>query len=230
MKQPTQDIYGIVTDKIITMLDQGVIPWHQPWHGRGVPCNLLTMRPYRGINVLLLNMLGYKQNYFLSFNQIKAIGGSVKKGEKSELIVFWKYLEKKGETETDETESKLRKRVLRYYHVFNIEQCTGIPERLVPQVPQNVNDPITLCEQIVLDMPNRPQIRHFENEAYYVPKDDYINMPDIEYFTKSEAYYATLFHELVHNAANKIMPHGIARGLVSRAFSVRVYGIIFDLF
>jgi antirestriction protein ArdC len=202
MEKTSHDIYAIVTDKIINLLDRGIIPWRKPWHGRGAPCNLLTMRPYRGINVLLLNMLGYKQNYFLSFNQVKAIGGSVKKNEKSQLVVFWKYLGKNNETATEETAEKKSRRVLRYYHVFNVEQCTGIPDRFIPPVPQNANDPITLCEQTVLGMPNRPDICHLDNEAYYVPTEDYVNMPDIEYFTKSEAYYATLFHELVHSTGH----------------------------
>jgi antirestriction protein ArdC len=199
MENTNHNIYSMVTDKIITLLSQGVIPWRKPWHGRGAPCNLLTMRPYRGINVLLLNMLGYKQNYFLSFNQVKAIGGSVKKNEKSQVVVFWKYLGKQDEAET---EDKKTKRVLRYYHVFNIEQCTGIPDRLIPPITQNDNDPIALCEEIVLGMPNKPDIRHMENEAYYIAEEDYINMPDIEYFSKSEAYYATLFHELIHSTGH----------------------------
>jgi antirestriction protein ArdC len=113
--------------------------------------------------------------------------------------------------------------------VFNVAQCDGIRSNLIPEVKRD-NKPIEICERIVDQMPNKPTMQYMENEAYYIPSEDILNMPDIEYFIESEAYYATLFHELLHNAANKIMPHGIARGLVSRAFPVRVYGIIFDLF
>ena len=106
MKNTDKDVYAIVTNKIINLLDQGIIPWRKPWHGRGIPCNLVTMKPYRGINVMLLNMLGYKRNYFLSFNQVKAIGGSVKKNEKSQIVVFWKYPNKKEEEQNEETIGK----------------------------------------------------------------------------------------------------------------------------
>lgn len=203
MEKTNQDVYAIVTNKIIKLLDQGIIPWRKPWHGRGVPCNLLTMRPYRGINVMLLNMLGYQRNYFLSFNQVKAIGGSVKKDEKSQIVVFWKYLEKKKEAQDEKSEKQEAKRVLRYYHVFNIEQTTGIPERFIPPIVENDNDIITVCDEVITGMPNKPDIRHLDNEAYYQPIEDYINMPDIEYFKQSEAYYATLFHELVHSTGHE---------------------------
>ena len=203
MENTEKDVYAIVTNKIIKMLDQGIIPWRKPWHGRGIPCNLLTMRPYRGINVMLLNMLGYKRNYFLSFNQVKALGGSVKKDEKSQIVVFWKYIEKKDDKrDGDVSETKL-KPMLRYYHVFNIEQCTGIPERLIPPLPECHNDIITICDEVIAVMPNKPDIRHLENEAYYHPIDDYVNMPDLEYFAQSEAYYATLFHELIHSTGHE---------------------------
>jgi antirestriction protein ArdC len=201
MGKTDQDVYAIVTNKIVRLLEQGIVPWRKPWHGRGMPCNLLTMRPYRGINLMLLNILNYKRNYFLSFKQVKALGGSVKKDEKAQLVVFWKYLKKKDERESEETEQKAW-RVLRYYHVFNIEQCTGIPERLIQPIVENHNDLISVCDEVIQGMPNKPDIRFIENEACYYPAKDYINMPDIERFTQSEAYYSTLFHELVHSTGH----------------------------
>jgi antirestriction protein ArdC len=202
MEKTNQDVYGIVTDKIIKMLNQGIVPWRKPWHGRGIPCNLLTMRPYRGINLMLLNMLGYKRNYFLSFGQVKALGGSVKKDEKSQIVVFWKYLQKKGKVEESEEAKEKAWRVLRYYNVFNIEQCTGIPDRFIPPIIENANDAIAVCDEVVQGMPNKPEIRFVENEACYYPTEDYINMPDMECFAQSEAYYSTLFHELVHSTGH----------------------------
>lgn len=194
------DIYQHVTDKIIKLLEDNVVPWKKPWHDGGIPSNLITKRAYRGINLLLLALTGYKQNLFLSFKQVKDLGGSVKKDEKAHLVVFWKALPKKDEAE-DEQKSTSVKRVLRYYYVFNIEQCTGLPANLIPDITQP-NDPISTCEGIVGGMPEKPEIRYMENIAYYHPEEDYINMPDIEYFIDSKAYYSTLFHELIHSTGH----------------------------
>jgi len=228
MENQKTDIFEMVTNKIINLLEAGTIPWKKPWTGGGLPRNLLTKKAYRGINILLLNSLGYSQNYFLTFDQVKALGGSVIKGEKSQIVVCWKWIDVNKDQSYAPGEKKQQKPMIRYYHVFNVAQCTGLPVDVVPQITRE-NDPIEACDRIIEHMPNKPRIQYEENEAYYHPKEDFINMPEIEYFVESEAYYATLFHELVHNAANKIMPHRIARVLVSRAFPVRTYGINYKL-
>jgi len=94
-----------------------------------------------------------------------------------------------------------RKRpVLRYYYVFNVTQCTGlyIPK---PEARDAVN-PIAKCEAIIGAMSNRPKIVHNENEAYYEPVADFINMPSMQQFESAEYYYSTLMHELVHSTGN----------------------------
>lgn len=202
MENQKPDIYEIVNNRIITLLEAGTIPWKKPWSDGGLPKNLLTKKPYRGINILLLNALGYAQNYFLTFDQVKALGGSVKKGEKSQVVVFWKWIDTNKDAPTSPDEKKQQKPMLRYYHVFNVAQCTGIPADQIPVITKE-NHPITACDSVFENMPNRPRLVHEENQAFYHPKEDYVNMPDIEYFVESEAYYATLFHELIHSTGHK---------------------------
>src|ERR1035437_4133694 len=195
----TANVYEIVNKRIIEHLEKGVIPWQQPWAKSGAPKNLISGRNYRGINVWLLNSLGYSQNYFLSFKQVKELGGSIKKDEKATEVIFWKWLEK----ENLETNKKEKIPLLRYYRVFNVEQCVDIPKEKLPPVIEKNNDPIQTCEQIISQMPTRPDIRHNENRAYYHKVDDYINVPKLESFKDSQSYYGTLFHELVHSTGNK---------------------------
>lgn len=199
----TANVYEIVNKRIIEHLEKGVVPWQQPWAESGAPKNLISGRNYRGINVWLLNSLGYSQNYFLSFKQVKELGGSIKKGEKASEVVFWKWIEKDN-IETNAT-SKTKEKIplLRYYRVFNVEQCIGIPiEKLHPVTEKN-NDPIQTCEQIISQMPSRPNIRHTENRAYYHTGRDFINVPPMENFKDSQSYYGTLFHELVHSTGHQ---------------------------
>src|SRR5438128_4094020 len=117
--QPKRNVYDIVTEKIIAQLEQGVIPWHKPWANVGAPVNLVTGRPYRGINVILLSCAGYSSPYWMTYKQAQDMGGHVRKSEKSTLVVFWKWLEAEGESEPDtEQETVRRTPLLRYYNVF----------------------------------------------------------------------------------------------------------------
>ena len=100
-----KDVYSIVTDRIIEHLEKGVIPWRQPWTKAGLPKNLISGKHYRGINVLLLASLHYPQNCFLTFKQVKELGGSVKKGEKSQEVIFWKQIERENK-KTKEMETR----------------------------------------------------------------------------------------------------------------------------
>ncbi len=194
----TTDVYTIVTNRIIEHLEKGVVPWHQTWTEAGLPRNLVTRKQYRGVNVWLLSAFDYSQNYFLTFNQVKELGGSVKKGEKSQEVIFWKWIEK----ENEETKEKERIPMLKYYRVFNISQCEGIPEEKIPQQELRLNNPIETCEKVINEMPSIPKIQHKEQQAYYNRVGDYINMPKIETFDKSEDYYGALFHELVHSTGH----------------------------
>ena len=195
-----RDVYTIVTERIIEKLEQGVVPWRQPWQDAGLPQNLITQRPYRGINVMLLASLGHAKNYFLTFKQLKALGGSVKKDEKANLVVFWNWVDAKATDESREENKKVP--YLRYYHVFNVAQCDSIPNTLIPEIRSNAN-PIPECEKVVSAMPDKPFIRHDEPKAYYSPTLDIVNMPEQALFESDESYYATLFHELVHSTGHQ---------------------------
>jgi antirestriction protein ArdC len=198
-----KDVYAIVTEQIIKKLEQGTVPWHQPWTNAGIPRNLISKRPYRGINVMLLSMLGYEHNLFLTYNQLQQLGGYVRKGEHGHTVVFWNYVEVSVKhPEVQEDENKRKVPYLRYYLVFNVAQCEGIPKWKLPTVAKTSFDPIPVCEQIVEKMPQRPLIKYEEHRAFYDPLRDYINMPAFSSFESAEAFYSTLMHELMHSTGH----------------------------
>lgn len=200
-----KDVYAIVTEQIIKQLEKGTVPWKQPWTDAGVPRNLISKRRYRGINVMLLSMLGYEQNLFLTYNQLQDLGGHVKKGEHGHIVVFWNYLEVslRQQDEPEDETSKRKVPYLRYYLVFNVAQCEGIPTWKLPAVTRAPISPIPLCEAIVEKMPQRPSIKYgVEQRAFYDPLHDYVNMPSRESFNSSESLYGTLMHELVHSTGH----------------------------
>lgn len=203
-------VYEIITDRIISMLNRGVVPWHKPWVGGAalaLPKNLHSGKPYRGVNTFLLHSMEFASPYWLTFNQALQRGGAVRKGEKSTPVVFWKWLEP-GEDAPD----KKKIPMLRYYSVFNVEQCDGI-EYPKPEAPATFDfNPVGRAEQIVAGMPNKPEVLFRGDSACYRPATDLILMPEPSRFRSSEEYYSTLFHELTHATghASRLNRSGVA--------------------
>ena len=195
-------VYSVITDAIIKKLEEGTIPWKMPWSS-DAPKNLISGKSYRGINVFLLGSLGYMSPYWLTFKQAQSLGGHVNKGEKSVPVIFWKSWRTMETNDEGKLEEKGRF-VLRYYRVFNIEQCT-LPAEEVPQEDPTTRafDPIPKCEQVVKAMPNAPEITHQSQRACYSPLLDIVNMPKPESFDAPVNYYSTLFHELAHSTGHQ---------------------------
>lgn len=192
------DVYEMVTTRIIELLEAGTVPWQKPWTDAGVPMNFISKRPYRGINLWLLLSLNYERNLFLTWDQLKKIGGSVNQGEHGYIVIFWKNVKKQPEELGKDGHPKTVP-MLRYYKVFNIQQCRDVPQDIIPELIKEDVDPILECEAIIQTMPDCPVIKHKEQKAFYHIVEDYINMPKKKSFKSNEAYYSTFFHELVHS-------------------------------
>jgi antirestriction protein ArdC len=195
----TNKVYEIVTEKIIAALESGTPPWRKPWTA-GIPRNATTNRPYSGINSLLLGMTPYSDPRWLTFKQCSAKGGKVRKGEKSTLVIFWKTNTITQETDSGELTEKTIP-FLRYYLVFNVEQCEGLD---LPALETRNVDVIAEAEAIVANMPNPPSINHDGGgKAYYRPQLDSIHLPQRNSFDSAGEYYSTLFHELTHSTGHQ---------------------------
>ena len=192
------DVYQLVTARIIELLEAGTIPWQKPWDESGVPMNVISKRPYRGINLWLLLSLNYERNLFLTWDQLKKIGGSVNQGQHGHIVVFWKQVNKVPE-ELDSNGKQKTTPMLRYYKVFNIAQCRDIPKELIPELLTETVDPILECEAIINMMPDSPLLIFTGKKAYYDVEKDHVVLPSLKRFKTSESYYSTLFHELVHS-------------------------------
>ena len=70
-------VYDIVTSQIIELLEQGEVPWRKPWKSLGGPRNLISKKPYQGINQFLLNVSTHKSPYWLTFKQASEKGGHI---------------------------------------------------------------------------------------------------------------------------------------------------------
>ncbi|MEG9437770.1 DUF1738 domain-containing protein [Edaphobacter sp. HDX4] len=218
MQKPNSDrlnTYQTVTDRIIANLERGVIPWEKPWKspkfaGGVFPRNFHTGKPYRGINIMLLWGSEYSSPFWLTFKQAQELGGTVRKGERSERIVFYKPMLKGDETgqptEEKVSDSKRLLFMLTSYSVFNVEQCDGLNVPLIEEPALTEAELDVSCEAMVSNWAGRPTIRteiRSESRAYYRPSTDSVHLPARFRFVGGAHYYKTLFHELIHSTGHE---------------------------
>jgi antirestriction protein ArdC len=201
MNQST-DTYQIVTDRIIAKLEAGTIPWkHFASNPLTEPKNFVSKRAYHGINRLLLSGSKHNSDYYLTFNQCADLGGRIKKGAKSEIVVFWRFIDVEDKENPGETKQIP---FLKYYRVFSIEDAEGIDYAKLPEQSERDSNPIEEAEAIVANMPNRPRLVIDQTpKAYYSPSEDFIHMTERSACVSDSAYYDTLFHECVHATGHK---------------------------
>lgn len=190
-------VYEIVTNQIIEALEKGVVPWQAKHNALFIPPqNYSSGKPYRGINFFLLACFS-DNPFWMTFKQLSAKGGTVKKGSKSRIVCFWKWIHKDKNGKNLASEKGAYKSIpcLRYYRVFSADDIEGI-EFVYPEKPElKPNQKIKKAESIVADTGVRI-LRG--NQPLYNPSRDFIKMPEIGQFESSEYYYKTLFHELTH--------------------------------
>ncbi len=200
-------VHRIVTERMIAALQRGTVPWRKPWQAAaGRPRSMSTGAPYRGVNVFLLGLTaaeeGYGSPFWGTYRQIAGLGGQVRKGERSALVVFWKHAQA-GHRDPQTGELTARSLpVLRYYRVFNAAQADHLAERFHPTPGEHseISQP-----QAVLDgyLACGPELVHVAGDrADYHPATDTIRLPLRSQFRTAEGYYATAFHEAGHSTGH----------------------------
>ena len=214
----TEEIYQKVTNTIIEMLEKVnendyTIFWNHINKQR--PKNILKNTYYTGINFLYLLAVAdnkkYQTNHWLTFFEIRELKAKIKKGSKSTEVIFYKkcYYDKNNQllkvNSYDEIQDKTgvtNRRVLKYYHVFNVQDVEGLPTAYYTDDKENKTiltewQKDERAEQIIIN--TGATIEYLaQNKACYKPQTDTIILPIREQFTGAEPFYATAFHELIH--------------------------------
>lgn len=203
-----RNLHAEITSKILAQLKTGVAPWRKPWstqrtaYGSPMPHNAVTGRPYSGVNILLLWDLMSDRGWgpkFLTFKQAKAAGGNVKKGEHGTMVIFVKKLIVKDKKDPKGEERKAIS-FLRHYTVFNVAQCEGLSDKVTGTVqapmPIDRNERDPLVDEYI--QATGVKIVEGHKAAYLGGAFDRIEMPILQAFKSSDAYYSTLFHEMGH--------------------------------
>jgi antirestriction protein ArdC len=209
------DVHAQITNRIIAAIEQGAgefkLPWHRPAGSIARPTNIQSKKAYRGINVVTLwieaQLKGYAVPVWGTYKQFAEAGCQVRKGEKASLIVFYKEIEfqRDAADRGDDDDATGSAWMARGYSVFNAEQCDGYT--MPDKPPVAVIERNQRVEQFIAA--TNFEVRHGGTAAFYIPSQDYIQMPDAGLFTGSdtstatEAYYATLLHEGIHMTGHK---------------------------
>jgi antirestriction protein ArdC len=229
-----RDHYQEVTDRIIAALEAGTPPWRKPWDpdkagGPAMPRNAVTGHKYRGINVLTLGMsaLAFASSdpRWATYKQAEERGWQVRRGGRGTTGYFFKRLELRDDTKPDDDDDAVRRiPLLRAFTLFHASQIEGIPTYVPPTIEEA---PWRAPEATEIILANSGAVVRYGGErAFYSPATDHIQMPPHAAFTTAEGYCGTLVHELSHNAAIRIMPHGLRWRLVFLASAMRLFGII----
>ncbi len=197
------DLYTRITADIVAQLERGVRPWHQPW-AHGHPAGPIsrplrsTGEPYRGINVVVLWLTTFEKGYsaplWLTFQQAKQLGGSVKKGEKGTTVVYANTFEKTKTDAASGEETTERIPFLKAYTVLNDEQTDGLTGHFYA----TRSEAERLAHADAFFTNTHADTRHGGGKAFYSPSGDFIQLPPFESFHTHESYYATHAHESVH--------------------------------
>jgi antirestriction protein ArdC len=199
-----RDLYTEVSARIIAELEAGAAPWVKPWSataGANTPCNAVTNRPYSGCNVVLLWMAqaaGYRTPRYLTFKQALEFGGHVRKGEHGTKVYFVKQLQVRDEGGEQGDAARIIP-MLREYTVFNVDQCGGLPNRVLTVGQIKERNPDRRDETIDAFLATSgANIREGAGEAYYRPGDDFISLPQFGSFKSAAHFYGVAFHEIGH--------------------------------
>ena len=193
------NIYEEITNRIIKQLESGNIPWHKPWHGvTSGAYNRISKKPYSLLNQMILEHDGE----YATYKQWSEIGGKVRKGEKSEIVVFWKIIQVEEQNKDGKTVKKSIP-LLKYINVFHVSQVDGVEPKTSKPIEHN---PIEEAEEIKRNYAKRENISIKEivtDRAFYSPMMDYIEVPCKEQYKDIMEFYSTLFHEMVHSTGHR---------------------------
>ena len=206
--EPRASLYDEVTNRIISELEGGRIPWVQPWGSvgtatPGLPRNAVTGRAYSGVNVLILwGALfehGFPSQGWLTFKQARDAGGCVRKGEHGVTVVYADRFTPEAEKQRARESGEDARSVpfLKRFTVFNLAQCEGLRPGLAPDPePLPEREIVPVAEEVIAA--SGVDFRIGGSKAYYVPSADFVQVPPQPAFYEQINFYRTALHELCH--------------------------------
>lgn len=213
---PSQDrgnLYAEITAKIVAELEAGRVPWVQPWGTGGtasplnLPNNAATGRRYSGINVLILWGAviegGYASQSWLTFRQARALGATVRKGERGTTVVYASRFIPGDERAQPAANTEASRGIpfLKRFAVFNAEQCEDLPDGVgVPVGPPALELILPQADRLI--EATGVDFRIGGARAFYDHRHDFVQVPPPQAYFEPINWHRTAFHELAHSAGH----------------------------
>ena len=212
--ETTGNVYRMVTARILEAMEKGELPWrttHVRRKGDKPPyVNFVTGKPYSFLNGLLLGEPGE----YLSFKQVKARGGVVKKGAKAKMVIYWgDFIPEKDKELAEQLQAEgksidhLKIPFPKYYLVFNIKDTEGVrPMKQDEEIPEmeEAENPTAVAKMVIGDYEINKQAKVEEGvvfEPRYDITADKVEVPLRTNYSLEEDWYASVFGCLVHSTA-----------------------------
>lgn len=202
-------VYEQITEKFIKAIEDAIkngtkLPWQKPWTS-GVPCNYITRKQYRGINLFLLSMLDLGSE-FITFKQLEVLHNKdknikLKKGCKKIQIIYWDFKEKEVENEKTGKIEVTCIPFAKTYWVYSINDVENLPSKF----EKFEHNPIVEADKVIEDYTSRTGIKFnevYSDKAFYSPTLDSVTVPKKEQYAFLEEHYSTVFHELAHSTGH----------------------------
>ncbi len=221
-KDAVEEKRRLMVEELLKCIESNPSEWETGWYkSASTPVNGKTSKSYNGINALWLYVLGKQKGYmdprWVTFRQAKELGASVNAGEKSTNVFYWNWYDKATKKPFDEetvkglsAEEKRKyidenvRPILKYYSVFNAEQCENFPELPPPtEMPEEERARQNETIERIISQSAAPIFYDGGNSAYYSPSGDSIHLPEINRFETKGDYYATALHEISHSTGHK---------------------------
>lgn len=196
------EIRANVTNKIVTALQSGAVPfWRQTWaksEHTGAPTSAVSGKPYRGINFVLLSLLGHQSKWFATYNGWRSLGGQVRRGERGTTAILYKPVtKKKVNEEGDEETSSFA--LMKTFTLFHISQVDGdLKQFRDTKEPEDGSTFVDYGPAEEVFAATGAEVRFGGGRAFYSPSEDYIQLPPKASFEKAHEYYSVLAHETTH--------------------------------
>lgn len=191
-----------VVNRVVAALKSGAVPfWRQTWaksKNSGSPTSAVSGKPYRGINRILLAMLGHESKWFATYAGWRSLGGQVRRGERGVTAILYKPVTKK-KVNDDGEEEQSSFAFMKTFSLFHISQVDGDLGRF-RDTPKLNSEPKFVdygpAEEVFAA--TGADVRFGGGRAFYSPTNDIIQLPPKSSFEQAHEFYSVLAHETVH--------------------------------
>lgn len=205
MPTTNTETYEKITSALLGLIERGdLLPWQKSWKGSDEFARSMSSgKLYTGVNRWVLTLTAQANGWspwFGTYNQIAALGGQVRKGEKSSTAILWKPVTRKA-TEPDAKDNKFL--MLKAFAIFSASQADGLPEKFYAKPDVSLVDTDAHAVFEAYTATNGIQVGYGGDRAFYSPPQDRIQLPHVASFAGTEEFYAAAFHEAAHSTGHK---------------------------